>query len=210
MRTNSPSLAFLTFTLSLYAAALTASTAHAEPMPVPEGQGRQLSDQNLFEVHLQRPASSQRRLPSEILKDLHERDEVVAEAEQATVTAAPVASTSASLAALPSTAPASSSTVTAQAVEITYTPRQPSHFIRHRRNRGDKPHGKRRLGSSEPATVTIARDTDELTSLWEIPEIVARAMEAYGATSATGSSTSAHEQDETESTPADFVEQQRL
>lgn len=154
-------------------------------MPIPEGQGRQLSDQNLFEVHLQRPASSQRRLPSEILKDLHERDEVVAEAEQA-VTAAPVASTSASLAAPPSTASAASSTSTAQAVEITYTPRQPSHFIRHRRNRGDKPHGKRRLGSSEPATVTLARDTDELTSLWEIPEIVARAMEAYGSTPATG------------------------
>lgn len=145
MRTSA--LAFLAI-----AAALCSTSS---PVLAARSQKGQLSDANLFEVHLQKPASGHKRLPSEILRDHHERDELVEledeQEEEILATAAP-ATVTASLtygpsSTAPGSSPQSTSSSTTAPAQITFSPRQPSHFIKHRRQR----FAKRRLADAQIA-----------------------------------------------------------
>jgi hypothetical protein len=184
MRTSG-SLSLFTLALALYVTPFVhASGAHS---------GRQLSDQNLFEVHLQQAAaSSHKRLPSEVLNH-HERDDAeelapAADAGDAT------------------TAPSTSADATdADASAKSYTARQPSHFIKHFKHRRL---GKRRLSDESPS-IHFERDSEDLdSSVWQVPALVARAFDVNAAiwqrdSATTASSTaSAHASTATPSQPS--------
>lgn len=147
MRTSAFTL--LAMTLSLCAS----ESVLAGTPPLAERPKGQLSDANLFEVHLHKPAAGHKRLPSEILRNHHERDELAEnededEGEEIVATAAPASVTAALTYGPTSTAAVVSSTnsLSATAIpQITFSPRQPSHFIKHRRQR----HAKRRLSEAQ-------------------------------------------------------------
>jgi hypothetical protein len=164
MRTSAFTL--LTLALSLCAA----SQAQAEAARSNSHNG-QISDSDLFEVHLHKPASGHKRLPSEILRDHNERDglpdEEDQEEEEIMPTAAPASVTAALTYGPTSTVLASSSAYTTPAVaQITFSPRQPSHFIKHRRQK----HGKRRLSEAQRALQVVDADESSVSSAEEAVE----------------------------------------
>lgn len=179
MRTSTP-IALFSFALALYAAPFAQAASSSKNV-------RQLSDQNLFEVHLQNGlASSHKRLPSEVISH-HERSEEEDEEESL---ALPVGESSKS-----TTTSSSSTSETADNADASsgsepkkYTARQPSHFIKHFKHRSSRM-GKRRLTDSQDvfANVHFERDSDDLdSSIWDIPALVARVIDS---TSASSSST---------------------
>lgn len=161
MRTSTP-IALFSFALALYAAPF----AHAAASNSKDV--RQLSDQNLFEVHLQKGvASSHKRLPSEVLNH-HERSED----EQDEELALPVAGSSSE--------PSASTTVDGESSSSSSTGRQPSHFIKHFKHRSNRL-GKRRLSDAQDvfANVHFERDSDDLdSSIWQVPAMVARVIDS--------------------------------
>lgn len=137
------------YILSLALSLCAASQAYAEPARAKQDK---LSDSNLFEVHLHQPASGQKRLPSQLMREHHERDEIAEdeedEQEEVLHTVAPASVTAALTYGPTATASASSSAyATAAPAQITFSPRQPSHFIKHRRQK----HNKRRLSAAQYA-----------------------------------------------------------
>lgn len=161
MRTSTP-IALFSFALALYAApfAHAATSGHSKDV-------RQLSDQNLFEVHLQNGvASSHKRLPSEVINH-HERSD---EEHEEAAPVLPIAESSSE----------SSASTTAESSSSSNTGRQPSHFIKHFKHRSTKL-GKRRLSDSQDvfATVHFERDSDDLdSSIWDVPALVARVIDS--------------------------------
>lgn len=157
MRTSTP-IALFSFALALYAAPF-AQAAAASSRDV-----RQLSDQNLFEVHLQNGiAASHKRLPSEVISH-HERSE---EEEDLVM---PVAGSS-------SETPAPTTVTNADESSSSNSARQPSHFIKHFKHRSNKL-GKRRLSDSQTA-LHFERDSDDLdSSVWQVSALVARVIDS--------------------------------
>lgn len=164
MRTSG-AISLFSLALALYVTPFVQAAPRSGPHP-----GRQLSDQNLFEVHLQQAAAgSHKRLPSDLLNH-HERSEEeeklvgdvvqAADDEVVDVTAAPVST--------PDSESSSS--------QAAYSARQPSHFIKHFKHRSNKL-GKRRL-TDQAASIHFERDSESLdSSIWQVPALVARAFE---------------------------------
>jgi len=157
MRTSTP-FALFSFALALYAAPFAQAAAGSSK------DVRQLSDQNLFEVHLQKGvAASHKRLPSEVISH-HERSE---DEEDLVM---PVAGSSSSSESTTVDNESSSSSSHSDSA------RQPSHFIKHFKHRSNRL-GKRRLSDSQ-APFHFGRDSDDLdSSIWEVPALVARVID---------------------------------
>lgn len=177
MRTSTP-IALFSFALALYAAPFAHAAASGHSKDV-----RQLSDQNLFEVHLQKGvASSHKRLPSEIISHHERSDEEQEESDLVLPIAGPSSEPSAPVA-------------TAESSSSSNTGRQPSHFIKHFKHRSNKL-GKRRLSDSQDvfATVHFERDSDDLdASIWEVPALVARVIDSNTAIFSSSSTPSSGE-----------------
>jgi hypothetical protein len=160
MRTSTP-FALFSIALALYAAPFAQAAAG------PVNNARQLSDQNLFEVHLQKGiAASHKRLPSEVIPH-HERSE-----EEETDLVMPVAGSSS-----PSSETLTSTTITNEpSANSSDSARQPSHFIKHFKHRSNR-FGKRRLSDSQTA-LQFERDSEELdSSVLDASAVIARIID---------------------------------
>lgn len=160
MRTSTP-FALFSIALALYAAPFAQAAAG------PSKNARQLSDQNLFEVHLQNGvAASHKRLPSEVISH-HERSE-----EEETDLVMPVAGSSS-----PSSETLSSATTNNEpSANSSDSARQPSHFIKHFKHRSNRL-GKRRLSDSQ-TTLQFERDSDELdSSVFDASAVIAHIID---------------------------------
>jgi len=183
MRTPSR-VAVLSILYTLYFASLPVSAAVNNPKSY-AGAMRQLSDQNLFEAHLQKQAPSHKRLPSEILGNRHgERSEGEAEegtpgslsSSAASIVAAATAEADASSAPTATATSTTSTQTDAEAAFQTFSPRQPSHLIAFNRHKN----GKRRLDNGlfglARSNLKFKRDSDDVPSLWSLTQQEQRAM----------------------------------